>query len=94
MAELIGICIIILVIAGAAASRSNTEYSSGPTIVSTQMIVYPEVICPHCEKEVEVTPQTIDGYTWDLKCLDCNKIAYEHPEREERMQCIDDMLDM
>ena len=57
------------------------------------VVRYPsEVACDKCGKMVFPTVKAIDSSTWDLKCS-CGNIAYKHPNREERMEQIKNMLD-
>ncbi len=84
----ITIFILALVVFAYYYDTSNSTKSISP-IVNTNTITYPSNIkCEHCKEPIRPTMQTIDTGTWDLICTKCNKIAYMHPNREERKEQI------
>lgn len=74
-------------------NSSNEKENSNQNInVSTNIIRYPSSVkCENCEKHVYPTCKSIDSSTWDLKCS-CGFVAYKHPNREERIEQIKNLL--
>jgi hypothetical protein len=74
-------------------NSSNEKENSNQNInISTNIIRYPSSVkCENCEKHVYPTCKSIDSSTWDLKCS-CGFVAYKHPNREERIEQIKNLL--
>ena len=88
---IVSMIVVAIVIYLLTSSTDKREPTSQPN-VSTNVIVYPDVVCSECKQRVKPNMKTIDISTWDLKC-DCGHIAYKHPKREERKEQLDNMLD-
>jgi hypothetical protein len=76
--------------------ESEEHVHSGPTTLSTNVLVIPSLNGVKCEKcgNDDINPyRDLDSYTFDIICNSCNSTIWENPEREERMQQINDMLD-
>jgi len=77
-------------------SQSNTQTNStSQPHVSTNTIVLPnDIVCPNCGNDKFNPIRDLDTNTFDIICPECKEVAWINPNREERIQQLNSMIDM
>lgn len=78
-----------------AKTKEVSKFNKGPTTTSLNVLNIPDLStlkCKNCGNSNINLYQGLDSYTFDINCNKCGNVVWKNPDREERMQQIDDML--
>jgi hypothetical protein len=62
---------------------------SQPNVTTNSVTIPNDIVCPHCQNKEHNIRRDLDSSTFDIICFKCKGVAWENPDRQDRIDMLD-----